>query len=81
VVWDGSWKYIHNGFDFDELYNLDEDPHELKNLASHPAFKQRLQQMTMRMWQRIRQTGDRSLLDAYYPILRMAPVGPGFQQA
>ncbi len=27
------WKYVYNGFDFDELYDLQADPHELCNLA------------------------------------------------
>jgi arylsulfatase A-like enzyme len=81
VTWDGPWKYIHNGFDFDELYNLDDDPFEMKNLAADPAYKSRLEQMAMQMWARIRETGDQSLLDAYYPILRMAPVGPGIPRS
>ena len=36
IVWDGPWKFVFNGFDFDELYNLDDDPWELKNLAARP---------------------------------------------
>ena len=28
-----KWKYVYNGFDFDELYDLEHDPHELENLA------------------------------------------------
>ena len=28
------YKYIYNGFDFDELYDLKNDPHEMVNLAS-----------------------------------------------
>ena len=38
VVWDGPWKFVFNGFDFDELYQLDEDPYEMKNLAQDPAY-------------------------------------------
>ena len=26
LLWDGDWKYVHNGFDYDELYNLAVDP-------------------------------------------------------
>lgn len=28
-----KWRYTYNGFDFDELYDLENDPFELKNLA------------------------------------------------
>lgn len=27
------WRYVYNGFDFDELYDLENDPHMLRNLA------------------------------------------------
>jgi arylsulfatase A-like enzyme len=30
-----KWKYVYNGFDFDELYDLEHDPGEMVNLA-HP---------------------------------------------
>lgn len=28
-----EWKYVYNGFDYDELYDLKNDPHEIHNLA------------------------------------------------
>lgn len=28
-----NWKYVYNGFDYDELYDLKSDPHEMENLA------------------------------------------------
>lgn len=28
-----DWKYVYNGFDYDELYDLKNDPHEMRNLA------------------------------------------------
>jgi arylsulfatase A-like enzyme len=28
-----DWKYVYNGFDYDELYDLRNDPHEMRNLA------------------------------------------------
>ncbi|MDE1175699.1 MAG: sulfatase-like hydrolase/transferase [Edaphobacter sp.] len=34
IVMSKDWKYVYNGFDFDELYSLRDDPHELTNLAS-----------------------------------------------
>jgi arylsulfatase A-like enzyme len=77
VTWDGSWKYIHNGFDIDELYNLDEDPWEMTNLAEDPAYHDDLVRMATLMWRFVTDTGDTALLNTQYPILRLAPVGPG----
>ncbi len=36
AVWTKEWKYVYNAFDFDEMYNLAEDPQELVNLI-HPS--------------------------------------------
>lgn len=33
IVMTRDHKYVYNGFDYDELYNLHYDPHEMKNLA------------------------------------------------
>jgi hypothetical protein len=32
--------------------------------------------MTAQMWRVVRATGDRSLYNSHYPILRVAPYGP-----
>jgi len=32
AVWNKKWKFVMNLFDFDELYDLEYDPHEMKNL-------------------------------------------------
>lgn len=76
VFWDGAWKFVFNGFDFDELYNLDDDPWELNNRIDDPACAERLRSMTEQMWQIVRDTGDHSLYNSHYPILRVAPYGP-----
>ncbi|ATW87400.1 arylsulfatase A-like enzyme [Halohasta litchfieldiae] len=33
-----EYKFIYNGPDRNELYDLTADPHELRNLADHPAY-------------------------------------------
>ncbi|HEX7359632.1 MAG TPA: sulfatase-like hydrolase/transferase [Bryobacteraceae bacterium] len=33
IVMTKDYKYVYNGFDFDELYDLKRDPHEMQNLA------------------------------------------------
>jgi len=76
VVWDSSWKFVLNGFDFDELYKLDEDSHELSNRIDDPDCDAVLCHMCWLLWDYIRKTNDRSLLSSNYPILRVAPYGP-----
>jgi len=34
TVFTHDWKYVYNAFDFDELYDLRRDPHEMHNLAA-----------------------------------------------
>jgi len=67
---------VFDGFDFDELYNLERDPWEMDNLAQDPAHEGQLRAMLAQMWATVRDTGDRSLYNSHYPILRVAPFGP-----
>lgn len=76
VVWDGAWKFIFNGFDFDELYNLQEDPYELNNLIGKSEYDSIVRKMSAQMWQKIKETNDHSLYKSDYPILRLASYGP-----
>jgi arylsulfatase A-like enzyme len=76
VLWRNNLKYVFNGFDEDELYDLAADPHELRNLASDPAYRAALESLAGRMWAIIRQTGDSNMAQAQYGMFRFAPVGP-----
>ena len=76
VIWDGSWKLVWNGFDYDELYNIDIDPYEMNNLIHAPDQHERIAALMAYAWRVIRDTGDHALLNSDYPILRLAPVGP-----
>jgi arylsulfatase A-like enzyme len=71
-----QWKLVFNGFDQSELYDLRNDPHEIKNLIEDPAHELVARQMFAEMWRIIRDTGDHSLYNTHYPILRIAPYGP-----
>ncbi len=76
VVWDGPWKLVFNGFDFDELYNLEEDPYEMRNLAEDSEYAEVLERMFAIMWERVKTTNDMPLWHSQYPILRVASYGP-----
>ncbi len=43
-------KYVFNGFDFDELYDLTIDPHEMVNRVNDPAYEQVKLDLVKRMW-------------------------------
>lgn len=72
----GDWKFVFNGFDFDELYNLTEDPSEMTNLANNPAQLERVESMMSEVWSWIRKTGDRAVNETHYFSMRMGIVGP-----
>lgn len=76
VVWQGPWKFVFNGFDFDELYNLEDDPDETNNRAADPDQQRRRQSMMSEIWKRVRDTGDRTIHESHYFSLRLACVGP-----
>ena len=76
IVWGERYKYIFNGFDYDELYDLENDPHELRNLANDPAYREIRDELAARMWKRVHETGDHNMYNAHYGTLRFAPIGP-----
>ena len=78
LLWDGDWKFVHNGFDYDELYNLAADPYEMNNLAQDPTCAERLETMTRRMWRIVVESGDHSLFNTHYPSMRIAAAGPAW---
>lgn len=76
IVWHGRWKFIFSPGGVDELYDLDNDPHERTNLAGDAAFRATLLEMTRRMWRKMEQIDDWSLFNTQYATLRTAAVGP-----
>jgi hypothetical protein len=69
-----DWKYVFNGFDFDELYDLRRDPHEVHNLAAEPQFGPVVREMCGRMWRFACREGD-SAINPYITV-GLAPFGP-----
>jgi len=75
VLWRGPWKLVWNGFDDDELYNLEDDPGELRNRINDPAAGAVLREMMAEAWRIVRDTNDHTLWKATYASLRLAPFG------
>ena len=76
ILWQGDWKFVFNGFDFDELYDLKNDPHEMCNLVNEPEHEARVQEMMAEVWRIVRETGDRAIEETHYYSMRIACVGP-----
>ncbi|MGE4610370.1 MAG: sulfatase-like hydrolase/transferase [Paracoccaceae bacterium] len=49
LVSDDGWKFIFSPGDYDELYNLNDDPHEMHNLVDAPDAVDRIWQMRQAM--------------------------------
>jgi len=69
-----QWKYVYNGFDFDELYNLQDDPLELHNLIDEEEYQEVVRMMCQKMWDFARKTGDVCINP--YIMVGLAPYGP-----
>lgn len=76
IWWDEEYKFVFNGFDFDELYHLPSDPDEMSNLTGDPDQQERMKSMMSEIWREIRETGDRTLEETHYFSMRMGLVGP-----
>ncbi len=75
AVFDKKWKYVYNSFDYDELYDLENDPLEMKNIASNPENSEIIKEMCKKMWQFAFDTKDNCTCG--YIMVRLAPYGPG----
>ncbi len=76
ILWRGPWKFVFNGFDYDELYNLDDDPGELTNLAGEPGYRDTMRDMMAEIWRIARDTEDSILTETHYSPMRFGLVGP-----
>lgn len=70
-----KWKYVYNGFDYDELYDLELDPGETKNLASDPQFDEIKKELYQKIWRFARKTDDVCVHP--YIFCSIADYGPG----
>ncbi len=70
-----QWKYVYNGFGKDELYDLVNDPHEIRNLADDPDYDAIKRDLVGRMW-RFAYLEQDSLGATQYLMVNTAPWGP-----
>lgn len=70
-----DWKYVYNGFDDDELYDLRRDPHERVNLARKPEHDMEKRTLLRRMWRFAAKEKDELIFNAYGTVA-LAPYGP-----
>lgn len=75
AVWNGRWKYVLNMFDYDELYDRENDPLEMTNLINNPEYGDVVREMCRSVWRFAKLTGDACTCP--YITTAMAPFGPG----
>ncbi len=74
AVFTKDHKYVFNGFDFDELYDLKKDPHEMTNLTDDPAYEDIKRDLVRRYWRFADAKKDRIL--SRYITIALFPWGP-----
>jgi arylsulfatase A-like enzyme len=70
-----DWKYVYNGFDFDELYDRRADPHEMVNLSGRPEYDNIKRTLVQKMWRFAAEQQDDLLFNGYATVA-LAPFGP-----
>ncbi len=69
-----EWRYTFNGFDRDELYDLQADPEEMVNLADDGRYTGVKRGLVRRLWQFAEREGDQAIND--YIMASLFPWGP-----
>ena len=70
-----EWKYVYNGFDYDELYNLQDDPDETKNMIDDPECSEIVRELSRRLWRFAHDHDDVCI--NHYIMVALASHGPG----
>lgn len=70
-----EWKFVYNGFDYEELYDLRQDPGETRNLFGDPKYDGIVRDLSKRIWSFARSVDDVCINP--YIMVALAPYGPG----
>lgn len=74
IVWGIRYKFVFNSFADDELYDLENDPHEMQNLIDKPEMAEVKQNMFQLYWEKHKRSND--FLDLSYPTIALFTDGP-----
>jgi arylsulfatase A-like enzyme len=74
-VMTSDWKYVYNGFDYEELYDLKADPDECNNLFGDPQYAAVVKELSRRIWMFAHSVEDVCINP--YIMVGLAPYGPG----
>lgn len=74
IIRDKRYKYVFNGFDIDELYDLERDPYELINLAGKKEYEELKKELIKELWRWAVKTDD--IIFNPYPTVSLIPYGP-----
>lgn len=70
-----KWHMTYNGFDFDELYDLEVDPQQITNLATDEKYESVMRDMYEKLWQFAYEQQDTCVNP--YIMVGLAKYGPG----
>ncbi len=74
TVFDRRYKYVFNGFDFDEFYDWEKDPHEMTNRIDDPAYEPIRRRLIRALWEFAAREEDH-IFNPYGTVALM-PYGP-----
>ncbi|WP_158234624.1 sulfatase-like hydrolase/transferase [Lentibacillus sediminis] len=74
IVRTERYKLVYNPTDVDELYDLQEDPFELKNVADRTDMKTIKESLFIKMWKEAADVDD--IIFNSYPTVATADIGP-----
>lgn len=74
IIRNKKYKYVFNGFDIDELYDLEKDPYELINLANKKEYEEVKKELIRELWRWAVKTDD--IIFNPYPTVALIPYGP-----